>query len=109
MTAPMIPDGPMTGEWFAAYARKIRAPTLSAEDAVIPDNLPAHKGAAAQEAMEAVGTRLLFLPPCSPDFSLVENIFARMKAMEQTGDAANPRDAAGCGVRCACRKVAIVS
>lgn len=80
MTAPMMLDGPMTGEWFAAYARKVLGPTLSQGDIVILDNLPAHKGAVAREAVEAVGARLLFLPPYSPDFNPIENIFAKMKA-----------------------------
>ncbi|MBB2174275.1 IS630 family transposase [Gluconacetobacter asukensis] len=80
MTAPMMLDSPMTGEWFAAYARKVLAPTLSPGDVVILDNLPAHKSAEAREAVEAVGARLLFLPPYSPDFNPIENIFAKMKA-----------------------------
>jgi transposase len=80
MTAPMMLDGPMTGEWFAAYAQKVLVPTLSPGDVVILDNLPAHKGATAREAVEAVGARLLFLPPYSPDFNPIENIFAKMKA-----------------------------
>lgn len=80
MTAPMMLDGPMTGEWFAAYARKVLDPTLSLGDVVILDNFPAHKSAEAREAIEAVGTCLLFLPPYSPDFNPIENIFAKMKA-----------------------------
>ncbi len=80
MTAPMMLDGPMTGEWFATYVRKVLAPTLSPGDVVILDNLPAHKGAEARAAVEAVGARLLFLPPYSPDFNPIENIFAKMKA-----------------------------
>lgn len=80
VTAPMMLDGPMTGEWFAAYARKVLAPTLSPGDVVILDNLPAHKSAEAREAVEAVGAHLLFLPPYSPDFNPIENIFAKIKA-----------------------------
>ena len=70
----------MTGEWFAAYTRKVLVPTLSLGDVVILDNLSAHKGTVAREAVEAVGARLLFLPPYSPDFNPIENIFAKMKA-----------------------------
>ncbi|MCX2560961.1 IS630 family transposase [Acetobacter farinalis] len=80
MTAPMMLDRPMTGEWCAAYARKVIAPTLSPGDVVIMDNLPVHKSAEAREAVEAVGARLLFLPPYSPDFNPIANIFAKMKA-----------------------------
>ncbi|MER9426883.1 IS630 family transposase [Mesorhizobium sp. M0317] len=69
MTAPMVLDGPMTGEWFAAYAEHVLAPTLRVGDIVILDNLPAHKVAAACQAIEAAGARMLFLPPYSPDFN----------------------------------------
>ena len=81
MTAPMVLDGPMTGVWFLAYVEQVLVPTLSPGDVVILDNLPAHKGAAAREAVEAAGARLLFLPPYSPDFNPIENAFAKLKAM----------------------------
>ena len=66
LTAPMVLDGPMTGAWFLAYVQQVLAPTLRRDDVVILDNLPAHKGAAVREAVEAAGARLLFLPPYSP-------------------------------------------
>jgi len=81
MTAPMVLDGPMTGEWFLAYVEQVLVPTLSAGDVVILDNLPAHKGAAVRTAIEAVGARLLFLPPYSPDFNPIENAFSKLKAL----------------------------
>ena len=84
LTAPMVLDGPMTGEWFAAYAQQVLAPTLRPGDIVILDNLPAHKVAAAREAIEAieaVGARMLFLPPYSPDFNPIENAFSKLKAI----------------------------
>jgi len=81
MTAPMVLDGPMTGEWFAAYAEQVLAPTLYPGDIVILDNLPAHKTMAAREAIEAAGARMLFLPPYSPDFNPIENAFSKLKAI----------------------------
>ena len=57
------------------------APTLHQDDVVILDNLPAHKGAAVREAIEAAGARMLFLPSYSPDFNPIENAFARLKAL----------------------------
>ncbi|SES19276.1 IS630 family transposase, partial [Sphingobium sp. YR768] len=81
MTAPMVLDGPMTGECFAAYAQQVLAPTLHPGDIVILDNLPAHKAVAAREAIEAVGARMLFLPPYSPDFNPIENAFSKLKAI----------------------------
>ena len=79
MTAPMVLDGPMTGEWFAAYAQQVLAPTLRAGDIVILDNLQSHKGKAVRDAIRAVGARLLFLPAYSPDLNPIEQVFAKLK------------------------------
>ena len=81
MTAPMVLDGPMNSAWFLSYVEQVLVPTLSPGDVVILDNLPAHKGAAAREAIEAAGARLLFLPPYSPDFNPIENAFSKLKAL----------------------------
>ena len=81
MTAPMVLDGPMNGAWFLSYVEQVLVPTLTPGDVVILDNLPAHKGAAAREAIEAAGARLLFLPPYSPDFNPIENAFSKLKAL----------------------------
>ena len=63
-------------------------PTLSADDVVIMDDLSSHK----RRAIRAVGARLLFLPPYSPDLNPIEQIFAKLKhllrkAAERTADA----------------------
>ena len=79
--APMVLDGPMTRDWFLAYVTQVLAPTLTPGDIVILDNLPAHKGAVIQAAVEARGARLQFLPPYSPDFNPIENVFAKLKAL----------------------------
>jgi transposase len=81
MTAPMVLDGPMTGEWFLAYVEQVLVPTLRPEDVVILDNLPAHKSAAARAAIEATGATMVLLPPYSPDFNPIENAFAKLKAI----------------------------
>jgi transposase len=64
-------------------------PTLNPGDIVILDNLPAHKGVAARQAIEAVGARLLFLPPYSPDFNPIENAFSKLKALLRKAAARN--------------------
>ncbi len=81
MTAPMVIDGPMNGAWFLAYVHQMLAPTLKPGDVVIMDNLAAHKSTPIRDAIEAVGARLLFLPPYSPDLNPIENAFAKLKAM----------------------------
>ena len=81
MTAPMVLDGPMTGVWFQAYVEQVLVPTLTSGDIVILDNLACHRNAAARRAIEAVGARLLFLPPYSPDLNPIENAFSKLKAL----------------------------
>lgn len=81
MTAPMVLDGPINGAWFLAYVHQVLAPTLKPGDVVIMDNLAAHKSTPIRDAIEAVGARLLFLPPYSPDLNPIENAFAKLKAM----------------------------
>jgi transposase len=81
MTAPMVLDGPMNGAWFLAYIQQVLAPTLKPGDVVIMDNLGVHKSTPVKDAIEAVGARLLFLPPYSPDLNPIENAFAKLKAL----------------------------
>jgi transposase len=80
ITAPMVIDGAMNGEAFRAYVRHMLAPTLQAGAIVVMENLPAHKVAGVREAIDAVGARLLYLPPYSPDFNPVEQALAKLKA-----------------------------
>ncbi len=80
MTAPMVLDGPMNGAWFHSYVEQVLVPTLTPCDVVILDNPPAHKGAAASEAIKAAGAQLPFLPPHSPDVNSIENAFSKPKA-----------------------------
>ena len=81
LTAPMVIDGAMNGEGFTAYAETLLAPTLNPGDIVIMDNLPAHKAADARAAIERTGATLMFLPPYSPDFNPIEQVFAKLKAL----------------------------
>jgi transposase len=78
--APMLLDGPMDGEAFVAWCEHMLAPALRPGDIVVMDNLPAHKVAGVQEAIEAAGASLLFLPPYSPDFNPIEMAFSKLKA-----------------------------
>jgi len=81
MTAPMVLDGPINGQWFQAYVDQVLIPTLSPGDIVVMDNLGSHKGAGVRKAIEAVGATLLYLPPYSPDFNPIENAFSKLKAL----------------------------
>jgi predicted PurR-regulated permease PerM len=48
---------------------------------VVMDNLISHKGPGMRAMIKAVGARLLYLPPYSPDLNPIENVFAKMKAL----------------------------
>ena len=90
--APFVLDGPMTGETFRAYVRQVLAPELEPGDAVVMDNLAAHKVAGVQEAIRAVGASVLYLPSYSPDLNPIEQLFAKLKALLRKA-AARTRDA----------------
>jgi transposase len=50
-------------------------------DIVVMDNLAAHKAAGVRHAIEATGATLLYLPPYSPDFNPIEQVFAKLKTL----------------------------
>ena len=81
LTAPCVIDGPMNGNAFLAYVEQVLAPTLKPGDVVVLDNLSAHKVPGIREAIEAAGAKLLYLPPYSPDFNPIEQLFAKLKAL----------------------------
>ena len=81
LAAPMVLDGPVNGVWFQAYVDQVLVPTLSPGDVVIMDNLGSHKGPQVRASIEAIGAKLLYLPPYSPDFNPIENAFSKLKAL----------------------------
>ena len=74
-------DGPVNGETFLLYINGFLLKTLRPGDVVIMDNLSSHKSKGVREAIEGAGAKLLFLPPYSPDFNPIENIFSKLKAL----------------------------
>ena len=85
--APCVIDGPIDGESFLAYVEQILVPTLAPGDIVIMDNLGSHKRQAIRRAIRAVGARLFFLPPYSPDLNPIEQMFAKLKALLRKANA----------------------
>ena len=43
------------------------------------DNLTPHKAQGVREAIESVGAQLRYLPPYSPDFNPIENMWSKVK------------------------------
>jgi transposase len=81
LAAPAVFDGAINGVSFLAYVEQVLVPTLEPGDIVILDNLSSHKIGGVQEAIEAVGAQLRYLPPYSPDLNPIEQLFAKLKAL----------------------------
>jgi transposase len=81
IVAPLVLDGPMTGEAFLAYVEQFLAPSLAPGDVVVMDNLAAHKVAGVEAAITAAGASLLYLPAYSPDLNPIEQMFAKLKTL----------------------------
>ena len=81
IVAPLVLEGPITGEVFLAYVGQFLVPVLAKGDVVVLDNLAAHKVAGVREAVRATGASLLYLPPYSPDLNPIEQAFAKLKAL----------------------------
>jgi transposase len=81
ITAPWVLDGPINGECFQTYVEQVLLPTLTPGDIVIIDNLGSHKGATIRRTLRAVGVKLFFLPPYSPDLNPIEQVFAKLKTL----------------------------
>ncbi|CAK0750060.1 hypothetical protein CCP3SC1AL1_1730007 [Gammaproteobacteria bacterium] len=79
ITSPYVFDGLINGKTFLAYVEQALVPTLSKGDVVCVDNLSSHKVRGVREKIEAVGASLLYLPPYSPDFNPIEQVFAKLK------------------------------
>ena len=84
VTAPFVLEGAMTGEIFRAYVKHFLAPTLKRGDVVFMDNASVHKVNGIEEAIEARGAILVYLPSYSPDFNPIEQFFSKLKAMLRT-------------------------
>lgn len=88
--APWVLNGPINGECFKTYVEKVLAPTLTAGDLVIVDNLGSHKGKAIRRAIRSVGAKLFFLPKYSPDLNPIEQVFGKLKHLLRKAAARTP-------------------
>lgn len=77
--ASMTIEDATDGDVFLAYLEQVLGPQLHAGQLVIMDNLRAHKVEGVRERIEARGARLVYLPPYSPDFNPIEQIWAKVK------------------------------
>ena len=91
LTAPMLLDGPMTGQSFIAYVEQMLAPTLKRGDILVMDNVPTHRVRGVREAVAIRGVNVPEFPPYSPDLNPIEQSFAKLKALLRKAGARSPR------------------
>ena len=77
--APLVLDGAMDSVVFRGYVQRMLVPTLHPGDVVVMDNLSPHKTLGVQEAIEAAGATVRYLPPYSPDFNPIESMWSKVK------------------------------
>lgn len=77
--APLAFPGGTTAATFQTYVEQVLVPELREGDVVIFDNLAAHLRPEVTEAIEQAGASVLRLPPYSPDFNPIEEMFSKFK------------------------------
>jgi transposase len=73
--------GAIDGETMLFFVEELLVPTLKRGDVVFMDNNPIHKLDDIEDAIEAVGAGVLFLPTYSPDLNPIENCWAKVKSI----------------------------
>ncbi|MGQ9872946.1 transposase [Leptodesmis sp.] len=66
---------------FLFYVQEILIPQLWVGAIVVTHNLPVHHAEVVREAIEAVGAKVVFLPPYSPDLSPIELCWSKLKQL----------------------------
>jgi transposase len=77
--APLAFPGSINAATFETDIDQVLVPELHEGDVVVFDNLSAHLGPAVAEAIESVGASVLRLPPYSPDYTPIEEMFSKVK------------------------------
>jgi transposase len=97
-------DGAVDASGFLTWLNSDLGPALRPGDVVVMDNLSAHKAPGVRHTIEAAGAHLIYLPPYSPDFNPIENMWSKVKEALRSV-AARTLDALGNAVAAALSKV----
>jgi len=77
--APFLFEGYLNTAIYETYIERILAPALRPGMVFIIDNARFHKSQKIIDLIEAVGCRVLFLPPYSPDLNPIEHQWTAVK------------------------------
>ena len=81
LIATMSVKGSVDTNVFLTYLIRVLIPQLWPGALVVIDNLKVHHATIIGAAIEAVGARLVFLPPYSPDLSPIELCWSKVKQL----------------------------
>jgi transposase len=87
LIATMSVVGSVNTNVFLYYIQEILIPQLWVGAIVVMDNLSVHHATVVQEALEAVGAKVVFLPPYSPDLSPIELCWSKIKQLLRSAKA----------------------
>jgi transposase len=71
--------GTMTSKLFELWFVRVLLPLLSAGSVIRMDNASFHRKKVLKRLAEAVGCRIIFFPPYSPDLNPIEKVWANFK------------------------------
>ena len=80
--APLMVPGSTDTATFESYIEQVLVPALHEGDVVVFDNRSAHLEPAVAEAIKGAGASVLRLPPYSPDFNPIEEMFSKFRIAE---------------------------
>jgi transposase len=79
VVAPLVFEGPTDEAAFLTYVEQVLVPCLRPGDIVVLDNLAAHRVKGVARRIRQAGAGVWYLPPYSPDYNPIEQIWAKVK------------------------------
>ena len=90
MLASMTVEAATDGDVLLDFLDAFLCPKLKPGDVLVMDNLNVHKVEGVRTRVEAVGARLLYLPPYSPDLNPIEKVWSKIKQLLRGENARSP-------------------
>jgi transposase len=80
VVAPLAFEGATDEAAFRTYVEEVLVPALRPGDIVALDNLAAHRVPWVARRVRRAGAGVWYLPPYSPEFNPIEQVWAKVKA-----------------------------
>lgn len=75
----MLIEGAVDTICFNTFCESFLPPVLKTGDILVLDNLGAHRASRIEQIASRHGARVIWLPPYSPDFSPIEQMWSKLK------------------------------